>query len=95
MALGITEVEVARKPLVGILSSGDEVVHPSEPIAPGQVRDINSYTLQALVRQAGGEARLYGVAVIKKLLWPNWSHKPTTSVIWWWSQPGHRPACAI
>ena len=66
MALGITEVEVGRKPLVGILSSGDEVVHPSEPIAPGQVRDINSYTLQALVRQAGGEAKLYGVSADKK-----------------------------
>jgi len=62
MALGVTEVEVARKPVVGILSSGDEVVPPGSEIQPGQVRDINSYTLQALVRQAGGEARLYGIA---------------------------------
>jgi len=66
MALGITKVEVARKPLVGILSSGDEVVHPSEAIAPGQVRDINSYSLQALVRLAGGEPKLYGVSVDDK-----------------------------
>ncbi|MBN2046044.1 MAG: molybdopterin molybdenumtransferase MoeA [Anaerolineales bacterium] len=62
MALGITEVEVARKPLVGILSSGDEVIHPSEDLSPGKVRDINSYTLQALVRQAGGLPQLFGVA---------------------------------
>jgi len=62
MALGVTEVEVARKPLVGILSSGDEVIPPDAEIMPGQVRDINSYTLQALVRQAGGEAVLYGIA---------------------------------
>ncbi len=62
MALGVTEIEVARKPVVGILSSGDEVVPPDVEIKPGQVRDINSYTLEALVRQAGGEARLYGIA---------------------------------
>ena len=62
MALGYTEVKVAAKPRVGIISSGDEVVHPSEKIRPGQVRDINSYTLQALVENAGGEAVLYGIA---------------------------------
>jgi molybdopterin molybdotransferase len=62
MAMGITEVEVAKRPLVGILSSGDEVIHPSEEISPGKVRDINSYTLQALVRKAGGDPVLYGVA---------------------------------
>jgi molybdopterin molybdotransferase len=62
MALGITEVEVSRRPVVGILSSGDEVIHPAEELSPGKVRDINSYTLQALVRESGGEAKLFGVA---------------------------------
>ncbi|MEJ2757910.1 MAG: molybdopterin-binding protein [Anaerolineales bacterium] len=62
MALGVTEVSVAARPRVGIISSGDEVVHPSEEIGPGRVRDVNSYTLQALVRQAGGEPVLYGIA---------------------------------
>jgi molybdopterin molybdotransferase len=61
MALGITSLQVARQPLVGILSSGDEVVPPSEQIGPGQVRDVNSYSLSALVREAGGKARLYGI----------------------------------
>jgi molybdopterin molybdotransferase len=62
MAIGATEVMVARRPKVGILSSGDEVISPNGNLAPGQVRDINSYTLQALVRQAGGEGVLYGIA---------------------------------
>ncbi len=53
MALGITRLTVARKPRVGILSSGDEVVPPESTPGPGQVRDVNAYTLSALVeRQA-------------------------------------------
>lgn len=61
MALGVTQVDVAVKPRVGIISSGDEVVNPGAEISPGQVRDVNSYTLQALVMQAGGEPVLYGI----------------------------------
>ena len=61
LALGITEVLVAARPRVGILSTGDEVVSPTEPVRPGQVRDINSYTLAALAQQADGEAVRYGI----------------------------------
>jgi molybdopterin molybdotransferase len=61
LALGITAVEVARKPVIAVLSSGDEVVPPDQPVRPGQVRDINSYTLSALIVQAGGIARRYGI----------------------------------
>jgi molybdopterin molybdotransferase len=61
MALGITEVKVASRPKVGIISSGDEVVPPDSEIRPGQVRDINSYTLKSLVEKTGGEAVLYGI----------------------------------
>ena len=61
MALGITQVKVARKPRVGIISSGDEVVPPQQRPAPGQVRDINAYTLSAAVLEAGGETRMYGI----------------------------------
>ncbi|MEA3351344.1 MAG: gephyrin-like molybdotransferase Glp [Chloroflexota bacterium] len=61
MALGITSLDVARKPRVGILSSGDEVIPPQQRPAPGQVRDVNSYTLRAAVEEAGGEAVLYGI----------------------------------
>ena len=61
VALGFTEVTVAVPPRVAILSTGDEVVAPDQPLAPGQVRDINSYTLAALTRRAGGEAITYGI----------------------------------
>jgi molybdopterin molybdotransferase len=61
MALGFTEVAVAQKPRVGILSSGDEVIPPENQPLPGQVRDINSYTLAAVVEQIGGEAVHYGI----------------------------------
>lgn len=61
MALGLTEVEVVARPKVGILSSGDEVVSPQAAPAPGQVRDINSYSLGALISQHGAEPQFYGI----------------------------------
>ena len=61
MALGYPEVSVAKKPRVGILSSGDEVIPPGQPLQHGQIYDINSYTLKALVEQTGGIAQTYGI----------------------------------
>jgi molybdopterin molybdotransferase len=61
MALGVTRVQVARKPQVAILSSGDEVIPPEQMPGPGQVRDINSYTLSALVENIGGIAVRYEI----------------------------------
>ncbi len=61
MALGITEVSVFSKPEVGILSSGDELVAPQNALQPGQVRDINSYTLGALVELIGATPKRYGI----------------------------------
>jgi len=61
MALGMTTIRVARCPRVAILSSGDEVVPPDMSTRPGQVRDVNTYTLRALIAQAGGEAIPYGI----------------------------------
>jgi molybdopterin molybdotransferase len=53
VALGITEVQVRCRPRVAIVSTGDEIVSPETTPAPGQIRDINTYTLAALVEQAG------------------------------------------
>ncbi len=61
LALGITEVAVALPPVVGIISTGDEVVPPDQPVQPGQVRDINSYTLAGLAVRAGARAIRYGI----------------------------------
>ena len=62
LALGILEVSVQKAPRVHILSGGDELVAPEETPGPAQIRDINSHTLAALITQAGGEARLFGIA---------------------------------
>jgi molybdopterin molybdotransferase len=53
-ALGIAQIAVFQPPRVAIISAGDEVISPDKTPLPGQVRDINTYTLSALVRQAGG-----------------------------------------
>ena len=52
--LGITEIAVFKKPLVGIISTGDELVEPHQTPAPGQIRDINTTTLTGMVLEAGG-----------------------------------------
>ncbi|WP_243013969.1 gephyrin-like molybdotransferase Glp [Brevibacillus borstelensis] len=59
-AIGRTSVRVHPRPIVGILSTGDEIV-PSEKkvLAPGEVRDINSVTIGAAARQCGATV-LYG-----------------------------------
>jgi molybdopterin molybdotransferase len=60
-ALGIVRLRVARQPRVAIISSGDEVVPPEMDIQPGQVRDVNAFTLSALVQDAGGAPIYYGI----------------------------------
>ena len=62
LALGITEVEVARVPRIGVISSGDEVVPPSDRLVLGQVRDVNSYSLGAMITLQGGIPVPYGIA---------------------------------
>ena len=60
--LGITSVPVVARPRVAILATGDEVVPAEQAVAPGQIRDINSYTIAALAQQAGAEPILIGIA---------------------------------
>jgi molybdenum cofactor synthesis domain-containing protein len=48
---------------VAILSTGNEVVEPGEPLAPGQIYDINSYTLAAVVAEHGGVPVIHRTAV--------------------------------
>jgi len=52
-SLGIVEITVAPRLSVGIISGGDEIVAPDATPSPGQIRDINTSTLAALVEQAG------------------------------------------
>ncbi len=52
-ALGFTKIRVYAKPLVVIYSTGNEVIPQGGPLKPGQVYDINSYTLSAVVAANG------------------------------------------
>ena len=61
MALGILQIKVVKKVRVGLISTGDEVIDPGQAPRPGQVRDVNSYTLGALVEKYGGVPKLYGI----------------------------------
>jgi len=60
-ALGYTQVKVTKKPLIAILSSGDEVIPAEQTPEPGQVRDINSEALAVFIDQNGGEFKLYPI----------------------------------
>jgi molybdopterin molybdotransferase len=61
VALGLTSVRVARRLRVAIISGGDELVAPDAVPGPAQIRDINSYTLAALIRRDGHLACPAGV----------------------------------
>lgn len=61
-AFGVQKVTVHKRPRVAVISSGDEVVPIDVEPQPGQVRDVNSYTLSALALAAGAEARSMGIA---------------------------------
>ena len=52
-SLGSATVRTHRRPRVGVLSTGDELVAAGEPLAPGQIRDSNRRTLLALVGRTG------------------------------------------
>ena len=62
LALGIGSVEVRRKPVVAVVSTGDELVAPSETPARGMIRDINTYTVAARIAELGATARIAGIA---------------------------------
>jgi molybdopterin molybdotransferase len=61
LALGLMQVAVAGLPRIAVLSSGDEVISPERTPQAGQVRDINSYSLGALVQAQGGQPVWYGI----------------------------------
>lgn len=67
-ALGITKIKCVKKPVVGIISTGDEIIDFSEKPDFGQIRDINSVLLSSLLREHGCETVNYGIVKDKKEL---------------------------
>ena len=55
-AVGVLEVEVYARPRIAILSTGNEIVEPGQPLGPGQIYDINRYTLSSIIASHGGAA---------------------------------------
>ena len=67
-AIGRTDVPVVRGLRVGVISTGDELVPPEKTPGAGQVRDVNSALLAALLRSFGAERVPYGIVVDDRVL---------------------------
>jgi molybdopterin molybdotransferase len=53
-ALGVGDVEVFAKPTIAILSTGNEIADPGQELQPGQIYDINKFTLSTIIQEHGG-----------------------------------------
>lgn len=60
-SLGYARPRCTRRAVAGIISTGDELVGVEDGLAPGKIRDSNSYTVYGMVREAGGEPLRLGV----------------------------------
>ena len=61
-SLGLATVPVYRRPVVAILSTGDELLEPGAEPAPGKIYDSNAYSIAAMVTEAGGVPKRLGIA---------------------------------
>jgi molybdenum cofactor synthesis domain-containing protein len=61
-ATGVAAIEVFARPSVAILSTGDEIVEPGEPLGAGRIYDVNRYTIETVVQRHGGVAAARPIA---------------------------------
>ncbi|NPV77140.1 MAG: molybdopterin molybdotransferase MoeA [Anaerolineae bacterium] len=61
-SLGISRVQVYQRPKIALLTTGDELVPPGEPLESGKIYDSNSFMLAAMVEQYGGQVLRLGIA---------------------------------
>ena len=61
IAGGVLEIEVIRKPLVGIIPTGDEIIPPCTDPKPGDILEFNGAIFSAMVRQWGADAKVYPI----------------------------------
>ncbi|MDQ7799212.1 MAG: molybdopterin molybdotransferase MoeA [Candidatus Edwardsbacteria bacterium] len=62
-SLGLTEVLVSKQPVVGIISSGNEVAAPGQTLKPGQIYDANRFSIGGQVKETGALVKDYGIIV--------------------------------
>jgi molybdopterin molybdotransferase len=60
-AFGQQRIAVRKQPTIGVISTGDEIVAIDQTPGPGQIRDINTFTLSGMVQEAGGRCISYGI----------------------------------
>lgn len=60
-AIGSVKVEVFKRPIVAIFSTGAEVTEPGKPLTPGKIYDINAHSLSAAVEECGCEPQNMGI----------------------------------
>ncbi len=60
-SLGRSTAQVIRRPVVAILSTGDELIALDQPLAPGKIHDSNTYTIAAEVSRYGGMPKILGI----------------------------------
>jgi putative molybdopterin biosynthesis protein len=60
-AIGVATVDAWRKPIVAILSTGDEIIPPGQPMQPARIYDSNAQVLADAVRELGGEPLRLGI----------------------------------
>ncbi|HMD89498.1 MAG TPA: gephyrin-like molybdotransferase Glp [Anaerolineaceae bacterium] len=61
-SLGVSRVPVYNKPMIALLSTGDELISPDQPLSPGKIRNSNSYAIAALIEEFGAEVLDFGTA---------------------------------
>ena len=66
IAGGVLEVEVLRRPVVGIIPTGDEIVSPREDPGPGDILEFNGSIFSAMLREWGAEPKLYPIVKDQK-----------------------------
>ena len=60
-SFGINKVKVVRKPLVSLISTGNEIVLPGEKLKDGQIYDSNSFAISSAIKNSGSEVKMHKI----------------------------------